>query len=68
MRVRLEQGRRPIRVKARRYPPAQRKFLEKYIDTLYEMDFFQEMPTAAWKSASLQRGTEGGEEQVQNGH
>lgn len=53
MRVRLEQGKQPVRVKARRYSPEQRAFLEKYTNQLLEMDFFEEMPTAAWQAAPL---------------
>ena len=53
MRVRFEPGMRPIRVKARRYPPDQRQFLEKYVDALREIDYFVEMPTAKWQAAPL---------------
>ena len=51
--LQVEPGKRPIRVKARRYPPDQRQFLDKYIDKLREIDFFVEMPTAEWQAAPL---------------
>lgn len=53
MRVRLVEKERSIKVKARKYPQAQRKFFEKYIDTLEAMDFFFKMPTADWQAAPL---------------
>lgn len=53
MRVRIQSGKKPIRSKARRYPPDQRHFLDKYVDTLKDMDFFMDMPTAEWQSAPL---------------
>ena len=53
MRVRLEPGRKPIKVKGRRYSPEQRKFLHKYVEKLKELDFFVDMPTAEWQAAPL---------------
>ena len=53
MRVRLQAGYRPVRVKARRYPQDQRQFLDKYVETLKQMGFFIEMPTAEWQAAPL---------------
>ena len=53
MRVRLEPGPSPVRVKARRYSPEQRAFMEKYADKLLEMDFCLVMPTASWQAAPL---------------
>lgn len=53
MRVRLDPTKRPVRVKARRYSPDQRRFLDKYIDTLRKMDFVVDMPTASWQAAPL---------------
>ena len=53
MRVRLEPNRRPVRVKARRYSPEQRRFMEKYAEKLLDMDFVMIMPTATWQAAPL---------------
>ena len=53
MRVRIEPGKRAIRVKARQYPPDQRQFLDKYVDTLRSMECFVDMPTAEWQAAPL---------------
>ena len=53
MRVRLQHGYRPIRVKARRYSGEQRAFLNAYVDKLKKMGFFEEMPTAEWQAAPL---------------
>lgn len=51
MRLRLKTGKSPVRVKARRYSPEQRSFMEKYAEKLLEMDFCVFMPTAAWQAA-----------------
>ena len=53
MRVRLQDGTRPYRAKARRYPPEHRKILEKYAQTLKDIGFFVDMPTAQWQAAPL---------------
>ena len=53
MRVRIEPGNRPARVKARRYPPDQRHFLDKHVDKLREIDFFVEIPMEEWMAALL---------------
>lgn len=53
MEVRLEENRRSVRVKARRYSPDQREFLNKYVETLVEMGFCVDMPTAEWQAAPL---------------
>lgn len=53
MRVRLQPESKPVRVKARRYSPEQRSFMEKYGDKLLEMDFALVMPTASWQAAPL---------------
>ena len=53
MRVRLKPNETPIRVKARRYSPDQRAFLDKYLKKLLELDFCEEMPTASWHAAPL---------------
>lgn len=53
MRVRLKPNKTPLRVKARRYSPEQRSFLEKYKNQLIEMDFVTEMPTAEWQASPL---------------
>lgn len=50
MRARLEKDCRPFRVKASRYNPEQRAFVEKYTDKLVEMGVFVETPTAAWQA------------------
>ena len=51
MRVRLETGKRAIKVKARRYSADQKEFLEKYVQQLVDMGFFIEMSTANWQAA-----------------
>lgn len=53
MRVRLQPGCKAVRVKARRYSPEQRRFLDKYVDTLRAMDFVVDLPTAEWQAAPL---------------
>jgi len=53
MRVRLLPNSKPVRVKARRYSPEQRAFMEKYADKLLEMQFAQVLPTASWQAAPL---------------
>lgn len=53
MRVRLKKDARPIKVKARRYSPEQREFLNAYFKRLMELDFCMEMPTATWQAAPL---------------
>ncbi len=53
MRVRVDETKRAVRVKARRYSVGQRSFLEKYVDALKDMDFVIDMPTAAWQAAPL---------------
>ena len=49
----MEPNRRPVRVKARRYSPEQRRFMEKYAEKLLDMDFVMIMPTATWQAAPL---------------
>ena len=53
MRVELDPQKRPVKVKPRRYPPAQRQFLTKYINKLVEMDFLFSNPDADWQAAPL---------------
>ena len=53
MRIRLKDGYRPVRMKARRYTGEQRRFMNAYVGQLKSMDFFEEMPTAEWQDAPL---------------
>ena len=53
MRVETVPGKKPVRVKARRYPAAQRAFLNKYVDKLVAMNFFKPNPDAQWQAAPL---------------
>jgi len=53
MRVRLKDGYRQIRVKARRYTGEQRDFLNRYVDQRKSLGFVQDMPTAKWQAAPL---------------
>ena len=53
MRVRLQDGAKPVRVKARRYPPDQRAFLDSYLKALVDLDMCVELPNADWQAAPL---------------
>lgn len=53
MKIRIEPGRQPIKVKARKYSAEQRKNLDKYVDMLKDMGFFIDMPTAECQPAPL---------------
>lgn len=53
MHIRLDPNCRPVRAKARRYSQEQRKFLDKYVETLQDLDFVVEVTTATWQAAPL---------------
>ena len=53
MRVRLDPKKRPVRVRTRRYPPKQRLWLEKYVDTLVDMDMFTTDVMPDWHAAPI---------------
>lgn len=51
MKIEVDEKKRPVKCKVRRYPPAQRRFLNKYVDKLVEMGFLQPNPDAKWVAA-----------------
>lgn len=51
MKIRLEDGKMPVKVKVRKYPTDQRKFLDEYLDKLVKLDFIRPYPQAAWQAA-----------------
>lgn len=51
MKIILEPSKKPIKVKVRRYPAEQRKFLNAYFSKLIEMGFLKPCPQAAWQAA-----------------
>ena len=53
MRVRVGEGQRPIKVKVRRYGREQRLWMDKYLDQLVEMGYFEENAFADWQAAPL---------------
>ena len=53
MRVQLLPHKRPLKVKARRYPPHQRAFFNAYIKQLVEMKFLVPNPEAEWQAALI---------------
>ena len=53
MRVQLLPHKRPVKVKARRYPPHQRAFLNAYVKQLVEMKFLVPNPEAEWQAAPI---------------
>lgn len=53
MHIRIKQNAVPIKAKARRYPPKQREFINKFIDRLVNIGFLVDRPTASWHSAPL---------------
>ncbi len=50
MRFRLQEGKRAVQMKVRRYPQEQREFPHKYMQSLVDMGFVFECPTAAWQA------------------
>lgn len=53
MRVQLLPHKRPVKVKARRYPAKQRAFLNAYVKQLVGMKFLILNPEAAWQAAPV---------------
>lgn len=53
MKVQLLPNKRPVKVKARRYPTHQRAFLNEYVQKLVEMGFLIPNPDAEWQAAPL---------------
>lgn len=53
MRPELDPRKRPVKVKARRYPAQQRAFLSRYVDQLVSMGFLIPIPDAEWQAAPL---------------
>lgn len=51
MKTRLDQSKTPVKVKLRKYPTEQRKFLDKYLSRLVELNFIKPCPQAAWQAA-----------------
>ncbi len=53
MSVRLEPGRKSIKVKGRRYSPERRKILHRNVEKLKELEFLVDIPTAELQAAPL---------------
>lgn len=53
MKIRIEKNTRPVKVKARRYDPWKRAFIESYTDQLVEMGFFVKSTDSVWQSSTL---------------
>lgn len=51
MKIDLDPRKKPVKSKVRRYPPRQRKFLNKYIETLVEYGYWIPNPNATWQAA-----------------
>ena len=51
MKIELKPDSVPVKVRARRYPPQQRSFLNKYVDELVRMGYFIPNPDASWQAA-----------------
>lgn len=53
MNVDIIENCRPVHVKVRRYSSEQRKFLEKYVETLKQSGMWIDYPEAEWQAAPL---------------
>lgn len=53
MRIKLDPDKRPVKVKARRYPAPQRAFLKAYTAKLVELGIFVPNPHVEWQAAPL---------------
>lgn len=51
--IRLKPDVTLVKVKARRYPPKHREFINNYISKLVDVGFFINRPTARWNAAPL---------------
>lgn len=51
MMIRQEEGKMPVKVKVRKYPADQRRFLNAYLERLVEVDFFRPYLRVAWQAA-----------------
>ena len=51
--IQLQEGLKPVRVKARRYSTDERDWLEKYVDKLVKMNFIVPNSHAAWQAAPM---------------
>jgi hypothetical protein len=48
LKIRLKEGSRPVRFRARRYKPEQSKFLKEYVKTLMDMGYCKRNPHCQW--------------------
>ena len=53
MKINLKNGAVPVKVKARRYAPKHRDFINSYIEKLLQFGFLEERKNATWQSAPL---------------
>lgn len=51
LKITLDLKKKPVKVKTRRYPAKQRKFLDRYITQLSNMGFIKPCPQASWQAA-----------------
>lgn len=51
MQIKVDLKKHLVKAKLRKYPPSQRRFLDKYVDKLVEMGFFIPNPKASWQAA-----------------
>lgn len=51
MKIVLDETKKPVKVKVRKYPKEQRKFLDTYFSKLVDMGFLKPCPQASWQAA-----------------
>lgn len=53
MKINLDPGKRPVKVKVQRYPGGQRAFLKEYLEKLVETGYLKPNSDATWQAAHL---------------